>query len=195
MCEINVKKSLLEVVEKNNIEILKIDLIDSNEAYVRYHGGNRDMFPGKVYSTIEDLNFKVESFHMQEDVQGTVYCRDKDTKEPVWIVSYGDEDDSWWEVNRIPDFYKNNPQSYRVKPEFKYRPFKDAEECWAEMQKHQPFGWIYDGGYRSSIVSICDTTVDIVNISTNDIMECLFSEMIEEGYTFSDGTPFGIKEK
>ena len=195
MCEINVKKSLLEVVEKNNLEILKIDLIDSNEAYVRYHGGNRDMFPGKVYSTIEDLDFKVESFHMQEDVQGTVYCRDKDTKEPVWIVSYGDEDDSWWEVNRIPDFYKNNPQSYRVKPEFKYRPFKDAKECWAEMQKHQPFGWIYDGGYRSSIVSICDTTVDIVNISTNDIMECLFSEMIEEGYTFSDGTPFGIKEK
>ena len=107
MCEINVKKSLLEVVEKNNLEILKIDLIDSNEAYVRYHGGNRDMFPGKVDSTIEDLNFKVESFHMQEDVQGTVYCRDKDTKEPVWIVSYGDEDDSWWEVNRIPDFYKN----------------------------------------------------------------------------------------
>ena len=195
MCEINVKKSLLEVVEKNNLEILKIDLIDSNEAYVRYHGGNRDMFPGKIYSTIEDLDFKVESFHMQEDVQGTVYCRDKDTKEPVWIVSYGDEDDSWWEVNRIPDFYKNNPQSYRVKPEFKYRPFKDAKECWAEMQKHQPFGWIYDGGYRSSIVSICDTTVDIVNISTNDIMECLFSEMIEEGYTFSDGTPFGIKEK
>ena len=195
MCEINVKKSLLEVVEKNNLEILKIDLIDSNEAYVRYHGGNRDMFPGKIYSTIEDLDFKVESFHMQEDVQGTVYCRDKDTKEPVWIVSYGDEDDSWWEVNRIPDFYKNNPQSYRVKHEFKYRPFKDAKECWAEMQKHQPFGWIYDGGYRSSIVSICDTTVDIVNISTNDIMECLFSEMIEEGYTFSDGTPFGIKEK
>ena len=195
MCEINVKKSLLEVVEKNNLEILKIDLIDSNEAYVRYHGGNRDMFPGKIYSTIEDLDVKVESFHMQEDVQGTVYCRNKDTKEPVWIVSYGDEDDSWWEVNRIPDFYKNNPQSYRVKPEFKYRPFKDAKECWAEMQKHQPFGWIYDGGYRSSIVSICDTTVDIVNISTNDIMECLFSEMIEEGYTFSDGTPFGIKEK
>ena len=34
MCEINVKKSLIEVVEKNNLEILKIDLIDSNEAYV-----------------------------------------------------------------------------------------------------------------------------------------------------------------
>jgi hypothetical protein len=28
-------------------------------------------------------------------------------KEPVWIVSWGDEDGSWWEVNRVPDFYKN----------------------------------------------------------------------------------------
>ena len=44
---------------------------------------------------------------MQEEVQGTVYCQDKDTKEPVWIVSYGDEGGSWWEVNRVPEFYKN----------------------------------------------------------------------------------------
>lgn len=36
-----------------------------------------------------------------------VYCRDKDTKEPVWIVSCGDEGGSWWGVNRVPDFYKN----------------------------------------------------------------------------------------
>lgn len=32
--------------------------------------------------------------------------------------------------------------SYRIKPEPKYRPFKNAEECWTEMQKHQPFGWL-----------------------------------------------------
>ena len=44
---------------------------------------------------------------MQEEVRGTVYCRDKNNKEPVWIVSRGDEGDSWWEVNRVPDFYKN----------------------------------------------------------------------------------------
>ena len=189
MCEINVKKSLLEVVEKNNLEILKIDLIDSNEAYVRYHGGNRDMFPGKVYSTIEDLNFKVESFHMQEDVQGTVYCRDKDTKEPVWIVSYGDEDDSWWEVNRIPDFYKNNPQSYRVKPEFKYRPFKDIEECWSEMQKHQPFGWLKDKSGNKLIIENVDSRgcVEVYNGGA-----CSFNEVFEY-FTFADGLPFGVK--
>lgn len=33
---------------------------------------------------------------------------------------------------------------YRIKPEPKYRPFKDAEECWAEMLKHHPFGWVKD---------------------------------------------------
>ena len=32
---------------------------------------------------------------------------------------------------------------YRIKPEPKYRPFKTQEECWNEMLKHQPFGWIY----------------------------------------------------
>lgn len=190
MCEINVKKSLLEVVEKNNLEILKIDLIDSNEAYVRYHGGNRDMFPGKVYSTIEDLNFKVESFHMQEDVQGTVYCRDKDTKEPVWIVSYGDEDDSWWEVNRIPDFYKNNPQSYRVKPEFKYRPFKDAEECWNEMQKHQPFGWVKVGDWYCTMREIRPTCAFCHG--GGDVFH--YEDMVKQ-ITFADGTPFGIREE
>ena len=190
MCEINVKKSLLEVVEKNNLEILKIDLIDSNEAYVRYHGGNRDMFPGKVYSTIDDLNFKVESFHMQEDVQGTVYCRDKDTKEPVWIVSYGDEDDSWWEVNRIPDFYKNNPQSYRVKPEFKYRPFKDAEECWNEMQKHQPFGWVKVGDWYCTMREIRPTSAFCHG--GGDVFH--YEDMVKQ-ITFADGLPFGVKEE
>ena len=37
------------------------------------------------------------------------------------------------------------PAMFRIKPkEPAYRPFKDAEECWQEMQKHQPFGWLKD---------------------------------------------------
>lgn len=105
MSKINVKKSLLEVVEKNNLEILKIDLCNNDESFVRFYGAGRDE-SCKVYTTLEDLDFELESFLIQEEVQGTVYCRDKDTKEPVWLVSYGDECSSWWEVNRVPDFYK-----------------------------------------------------------------------------------------
>ena len=102
----NVKKSILEIVEKNNLEILKIDLINDNESFARLYGEERNE-SCKVYTTLEDLDFEVDSFDMQEEVRGTVYCQDKDTKEPVWIVSCGDEGGSWWEVNRVPDFYKS----------------------------------------------------------------------------------------
>ena len=47
----------------------------------------------------------------------------------------------WTEMKEI-DFW--NGIEYRIKPEHKYLPFKDAEECWQEMQKHQPFGWLKD---------------------------------------------------
>lgn len=35
-----------------------------------------------------------------------------------------------------------SPNIFRIKPDPKYRPFKDAEECWQEMLKHQPFAWV-----------------------------------------------------
>lgn len=107
MCKVNVKKSILEIVERNNLEILKIDLYNNEESFVRLYGGKRDVLSCKVYTTLEDLDFEIDSISMQEEVNGTVYCRDKDTKEPVWIVSYGDEEGSCWEVNRVPNFYKN----------------------------------------------------------------------------------------
>ena len=48
--------------------------------------------------------------------------------------------DKWADVEN-PDFCCS-PDKYRIKPETKYRPFKTQEECWQEMQKHQPFGWV-----------------------------------------------------
>lgn len=36
--------------------------------------------------------------------------------------------------------FDSRVQDYCIKP--KYRPFKNAEECWQEMLKHQPFGWV-----------------------------------------------------
>lgn len=44
------------------------------------------------------------------------------------------------EPNEFVDF-SNDVSKYRIKPKLKYRPFKDSEECWNEMQRHQPFGW------------------------------------------------------
>ena len=106
MGKINVKESLLEVVNGNNLEILKIDLCNDEESFARSYNRERDEYC-KTYTTLNDLDFEVESIFMHDEVRGAVYCRDKDTKEPVWIVSRGDEGSSWWEVNRVPEFYKN----------------------------------------------------------------------------------------
>ena len=106
MSKINIKKSILEIVEKNNLEILKIDLCNDEESFARSYSRERNELC-KAYTPLQDLDFEVESIFMHDEVLGAVYCRDKNTKEPVWIVSRGDEGMSWWEVNRVPDFYKN----------------------------------------------------------------------------------------
>ena len=85
------------------------------------------------------------------------------------------------------------PESYRIKPEAKYRPFKNKKECWKEMLNHQPFGWIVDEDcYRS--IAICDDVSIEVPSFVNDDFLMSFKEAMDS-YTFADGTPFGIKEE
>ena len=64
MYKINIKKSILEIVEKNNLEILKIDLMNDEESFVRSYNKERNEFC-KDYTTLEDLDFEVESNNMQ----------------------------------------------------------------------------------------------------------------------------------
>ena len=94
----------------------------------------------------------------------------------------------WTEIKEI-GFW--NGIEYRIKPEPKYRPFKNAEECWQEMQKHQPFGWLK--GYKCfyNIVSVSNIDVSMANVS-GDIVTLDFSDVMEDN-TFADGTPFGVK--
>ncbi len=85
------------------------------------------------------------------------------------------------------------PESYRIKPEAKYRPFKNAEECWQEMSKHQPFGWIKcEEGYFN-IVYVTDEDVGMADPDGSSIL--LASKNSYQDNTFADGTPFGIKEE
>ena len=86
------------------------------------------------------------------------------------------------------------PSDYRIKPEPKYRPFKNAEECWNEMQKHQPFGWIKskDDSTINKFMFIDSLKNNGANICTS----CDFSyNKLAECYIFADGTPFGMKEE
>ena len=85
------------------------------------------------------------------------------------------------------------PQTYRIKPETKYRPFKNVEECWKEMQKHQPFGWVKDkeDGAYVMVTKVSDGRDDMaINGNYNWRLDGLL-----EHFTFADGTPFGIREK
>ena len=87
------------------------------------------------------------------------------------------------------DLSFDNDFEYRLKPEPKYRPFKDAEECWAEMQKHQPFGWLKSkkDGYYSFI------TMLNYRFRLNGYDGWRFDDVINK-FTFADGTTFGVKE-
>lgn len=82
-----------------------------------------------------------------------------------------------------------NQNCFRIKPESKYRPFKDAEECWQEMEKHQPFGWVKDRNGSKFVIENVDSRgfVEVYDKGT-----CSFNEVFENR-TFTDGTPFGVK--
>ena len=101
--------------------------------------------------------------------------------------------------NRWEDVDENHncaflPESYeyRIKSEPKYRSFKNAEECWTEMLKHQPFGWLKDKN---------DGHLTLITVVDNDNMMALngrvgwdFLSMMNN-YVFADGTSFGVKEE
>ena len=117
---------------------------------------------------------------------------------------------SKWEyldINKIGEFMEE--LNYRIEPEPKYRPFKSQEECWEEMLKHQPFGWIYN---KNDSCYYCIISVDEDKIELSPEMQPHSETTIKEyymensyidfvtaledyEYTFADGTPFGIKEE
>lgn len=92
---------------------------------------------------------------------------------------------NWTEMTEI-EFWNNT--EYRIKPEPKYRPFKDAKECWSEMLKHQPFGWVKSTLFKDlALVQRVTTLYVEINRDIIDYKDTL------EKFTFADCTPFGVK--
>lgn len=97
----------------------------------------------------------------------------------------------WYDDN---DLSFDDDLEYRIKPEPKYRSFKNAEECWNEMQKHQPLGWVKSKkNYLYSLITTI-TTNEEEEIYLNGIGVYSLDEVTKQ-YTFADGTPFGILEE
>lgn len=106
------------------------------------------------------------------------------------IQFYHDSDKRWVDVDEISMYY--GVLSYRIKPESKTRPFVNTDECWTEMEKHQPFGWVS----RIDCDERCLIT-DVDGLEGNggvniDGEGCRWDKAYNK-YTFVDGTPFGVK--
>lgn len=90
-------------------------------------------------------------------------------------------------------------ENFRIKPEPKYRPFKDADECWQEMLKHQPFGWTKKTCGHCNFLHIMELYSTGIVINMVDNFGC-FKNLLETyglafaEITFADGAPFGVKE-
>ena len=110
-------------------------------------------------------------------------------------IQFADSDEDWVDVDGDEDGFSlqtliDNTQSYRIKPGPKYRPFKNAEECWQEMLKHQPFGWVKSTLFKD-LALVQKVTTLYVEID-RDIID--YKDTLEK-FTFADGTPFGVKEE
>lgn len=99
-------------------------------------------------------------------------------------------DDGWDDIDNDSMSFCAKAEAYRIKPESMYRSFKTKEECWNEMLKHQPFGWVKSPrGELFCIDKVFEEGIVYKHSS------CHFNEYLEGQYSFVDGTPFGIKEE
>lgn len=100
-------------------------------------------------------------------------------------------DGEWGEVD-LNEYSFDENESYRIRKEPTYRPFKNAKECFEEMKKHYPIGWVYCNNIWDNIlVHITETGVGYVEF---DSFTYSFVEAFNKVFTFADGQPFGIKE-
>ena len=105
----------------------------------------------------------------------------------TWEFNKGWQYSTNWEKTEELKF--QDTYEYRIKPKPKYRPFKDAEECWNEMLKHQPFGWVK---YRNGSKFVIENVDSRGFVEVYDEGTCTFNEVFENR-TFIDGLPFGVK--
>lgn len=114
-------------------------------------------------------------------------------------IQYVDSETEDWADIESP-IWNWDTYDYRVKPEPKYRPFKNADECWQEMLKHEPFGWVVtienNLSIKYNIQALVQDGVKSTAVLTDDVMSEKFPfEGILQKFTFVDGTPFGIKKE
>ena len=115
-------------------------------------------------------------------------------------IQYRNHSDEWIDIKENERLsFISRPSDYRIKPESKYRPFKSQEECWNEMLKHQPFGFVKSKvkGYFHLIglVQWSSEFEDVMITFATSEQLARSSRSLFEDFTFADGAQFGIKEE
>lgn len=129
---------------------------------------------------------KAKEFYpiLQAYAEGKVIeCRTKPN-----AVKGTDVPNDWTEMKEIK-FWNNT--EYRIKPEPKYRPFKDTEECWNEMKSTSRLGLRSLKCKRGYYMVTFIASGAIVGMNNTPFS---YEDMFDS-YAFADGTPFGIKDK
>lgn len=105
-------------------------------------------------------------------------------------IEYRELGEEHWSETTTPTFDIESNE-YRIKPEPKYHSFLNAEECWQEMKKHEPFGWVKDkqDGHYALITAVEDGARAT---GLNGVIGWNFTTL-KKYFDFADGTPFGIK--
>lgn len=122
-----------------------------------------------------------------EDMIAVMTAYDQGEKIECRKISFGVR----WEDTIAPVWDWNN-YDYRIKSKPHYRPYANAEECFADVKKHG--GWIISGGnqYRfiTGIGYGCNS--DIVEMDGGIWM--IFGELLQAVWA-DDGSPCGVKEE
>lgn len=103
-------------------------------------------------------------------------------------IEFYDSYNNTWRKLDTPAF-DSAPCLYRIAAEPKYRPFQNSEECWEEMKKHKPFGWIKNS---TGIFNIFEIGKLYIVIAKSGVIR--YDTAIND-FVFADGAPFGIKKE
>lgn len=122
---------------------------------------------------------------LQAYAEGRVIeCRTKPS-----AIEGTDVPNDWTEIKEI-EFWNNT--EYRIKPEPKYRPFANAEECWQEMERHQPFGVVKDKHFANYQTHRAFTFLTTEGCNFRGYEDMTFENSFKN-LLFADGAPFGVK--
>lgn len=146
-----------------------------------------------VLKVANDLKLKEKKMTTEEKVKVmTAYTEGKQ------IQIYNFSNKTWEDINHEPVWDWDNCL-YRVKPESKYRPYKDIEEMLEDFKKRAE-------GIQQPVFSNlwlnhknCGLMMPIAGIDKSDKKILLgdiwtILKIVFDDWTYLDGTPFGIKE-